>query len=305
MGAARPPAAVTAPASALAAAARLGAEELAAIEAGAVRIAQRAAAIIAAAASREVMVHYKRQGTRGSAPVNPVTEIDREVEAEARALVAAEFPGHAFLGEEGEEPGAPEGFLWVVDPLDGTTNFTAGFPLYAAAVACLCDGVPVAGAVWCSVTPELRPGIYHARVGGVFSLDGSPAVPRTAPPRPLAAAPGGAPGRTRWWDHRVTGCAAIECAYVAAGVFQSATFSGLRVWDVAAGVVLAWSAGRGVWLRERSSWVPFERFEPAPERRGQAPSLRGWRRTLLLATPEARERLAPARRLPVLRLFRR
>ncbi|GBD22412.1 Inositol-1-monophosphatase ImpA [bacterium HR29] len=305
MGAARTPAAVTLPSSALAAAQRLGAEELAALEAGAVRISQRAAEIIAAAASREVSIEYKRQGTRGSAPVNPVTEIDQEVEAEARALVAAEFPGHAFLGEEGAEPGTSEGFLWVVDPLDGTTNFTAGFPLYAAAAACLLDGVPVAGAVWCSVTPELRPGVYHARIGGPFSLDGNPAAVRTAPPRPLAAAPGGAPGRTRWWDHRVTGCAAVECAYVAAGVFQAAVFSGLRVWDVAAGVVLAWAAGRGVWLRDRTGWVPFERFEPAPERRGEPPTLRGWRRTLLLATPEARERLAPARRLPLPRLFRR
>jgi len=303
MGASGTSAAVT-PHAAADAAQRVGTDTLAAIEAAAVRVARRAAVMITAAASSSVAVEYKRQGRRGAAPVNPVTEVDRTVEAEARRILASEFPGHAFLGEEGDEPGASDGFLWVVDPLDGTTNFTAGFPLYAAAVACLLDGVPIAGAVWCSVTPELRPGIYHARVGGALRLDGVPTEPRIAPPRPLAAAPGGAPGRTPWWDHRVTGCAAIECAYVAAGVFQAATFAGLRVWDVAAGVVLAWAAGRGGWLREGASWVPFERFVPEPPRRGQPPSLRGWRRTLLIAAPEARERLARPRRFWIARLFR-
>lgn len=304
MGTPRTPGSLTPPEGAIRAAEGAGHELLASIESTAVRVAHHAAEVIAQATARSVSIEYKRQGARGAAPTNPVTEVDRAIEAEARRIIAAAFPDHAFLGEEGDEPGAATGFLWVVDPLDGTTNFTAGFPLYASAIACLHDGVPLVGAVWCSVTPELHPGTYHARLGGTLQLDGRPVAVRTAPPRPLAAAPGGAPGRTRWWDHRATGCAALESAYVAAGVFQAATFRGLHVWDVAAGVVLAWASGCGVWLRHRSTWLPFERFEPAPLRRGEPPTLRGWRRTLLLGAPDVRDRVAPGQGGWLRRLFR-
>lgn len=304
MGAAGAPGPVNVPPSVLSIAARLGDALLEELREHAARLAGEAGERVASAVGADKAVEYKGHGRgRGSAPTNPVTEVDRTVEAGLRRLVAEAFPSHAFLGEEGEELVDAGGFVWVVDPLDGTTNYTAGFPFFASAVACVVEGVPVVGGVWCSVTPALRPGVYHARVGGPLYLDDRPVAPWAPPPRPLAAAPGGSPGRTRWWDHRVTGCAALEAAFVAAGVFQAATFARLRVWDVAAGVVLSWAAGKGVWVRAGRSWVPFERFEPAPRRRGEPPSLRGWRGTLLMASPEAKERAARASRpAPWLRL---
>src|SRR5690606_31928583 len=158
-------------------------------------------------------------------------------------------------------------------------------------------GRPVAGAVWCATTHALGPGVYHAHEGGTLHLDGRPVRPERATQvkRALAAAPGGSSAGTRAWDHRITGSIAIEAAYVAAGVFTSAPFWGPKIWDVAGGVVLIRASGREVWIRHRSGWQPFERFEPPqelPPRAKQAgeeraPSLRDWRGSIIVGTAEA------------------
>src|SRR5690606_38051229 len=146
---------------------------------------------------------------------DPVSEIDRTVETAIRERLAADFPDHAIIGEElDEDPPAGATYVWAVDPVDGTTNFVNGFPLYSASIGVLFEGVPVAGATWCSTSRELCPGVYHAHAGGELYFEGVP-VPPLEPNatirRPLAAAPGGSPGRTAHWDNRVTGSAAIEC----------------------------------------------------------------------------------------------
>jgi myo-inositol-1(or 4)-monophosphatase len=114
------------------------------------------------------------------------------------------------------------------------------------------------------------------------------------------------------WDHRVTGSAAIECAFVAAGPFNSAIFFSPSIWDVAAGVLLVRAAGLEVFERaparnrgKGSAWRPFERFH-APERvkDDRAPSVRDWRGALLLgeAGPVAARLEALARSQHRLRL---
>ena len=261
----------------------------------AVDIAREAGEQMLAGLERPLDVEYKSEGRSGAAPTNPVTDVDRAVERFAHERVAAAFPDHGFLGEEGGEVGAEGRFLWAIDPVDGTTNYSNRFPLFAASVACLHDGVPIAGAIWCSTTPYLRPGVYHTAQGAPLLFEGEEAaLPPTSVLRPLAAAPGGSPGRTKEWDNRVTGCAAIECAFVAAGVFRLARFNPLNVWDVAAGIALAWSAGKQVWVREDGRWRPFERFRPpAPKREA---GLRAWRSALIIGEPEAVTAVvAPAR----------
>jgi hypothetical protein len=89
---------------------------------------------------------------------------------------------------------------------------------------------------------------------------------------------------------------------VAAGIFVSATFFGPFVWDVAAGVVLLRAAGLEVWVLQDRRWARFERFEaPARVREERAPTLRDWRQSLTVGTPEG---VAPALRERRGRLWR-
>jgi myo-inositol-1(or 4)-monophosphatase len=89
-------------------------------------------------------------------------------------------------------------------------------------------------------------------------------------------------------DLRQTGSAAIECAYVAAGVFEFARFAGPRVWDVAAGIALVRAAGGTAWGSATAGGHRSTAFDPVPPATG----LRAWRAPLLVGTPQAVERYA-------------
>lgn len=261
---------------------------LAAIEETALELARLGGAEIEAGMSRPLTVDYKTDGAGGRAPRDPVSELDRSIEELVRTRIAEGFPSHGVIGEELDVPArAEDEFLWVIDPLDGTSNFLNGFPLIACSIGVLHFGRPVAGAIWCSSGPALRPGVYHARLGGSLAFEAAPIVrgTREGLRRRLAAAPGGASASARDWDHRVTGSAALECAMVAAGAFNSAIFWAPGIWDVAAGVVLVRAAGLDVLERpsRRGPWQPFDRFR-APERKrdGSPASIRDWRHALLM-----------------------
>jgi myo-inositol-1(or 4)-monophosphatase len=89
------------------------------------------------------------------------------------------------------------------------------------------------------------------------------------------------------FDRRASGSAAIECAFVAAGVLDGARFRRLWIWDVAAGVALARAAGVPVWVGTRRGWTPFARFVAPPTRAaGRRSTLRDWHRPLLLGPLE-------------------
>lgn len=262
------------------------------IEAVAVELAHLAGAEIVSTLGREIAVEYKSASKGGAEPTNPVSEVDHAVEGLVRDRLAVRFPGHGIIGEEVElHPDPSHDFVWVIDPVDGTTNFVNGFPLFAASIGVLHRGVPIAGAIWCSTGHELRPGVYHARAGGPLRFEGRE-VPLGRPSvgvrRRLVAGPGGRIGRDPKWDSRVTGSACIECAFVAAGIFSATAFWGLAIWDVAAGVVLIRAAGLEAWTRGPDGWRSFDRFEaPTKVREDRAPSLRDWRQPLLLGTEEA------------------
>lgn len=273
-------------------------DELAAVERVAVSLAKAAGEAITAAVGSGFQVEYKTTGSGEAAPTDPVSEIDRAVEATIREQVAHHFPGHAIVGEEiDEHPAADADYLWVVDPVDGTTNFINSFPLFAASIGVLYRGVPVCGATWVSASGKLHAGVYHARKGSSLHFDGEPVPPAIAADgvrRKLAAAPGGSAGRTSQWDNRVTGSAALECAFVAAGIFTSARFGGLRIWDVASGVVLVEAAGGEAWVQESDGWHPLHQFHPpATVKEDRAPTLRDWSRPLIIGTPDAAHTLVP------------
>jgi myo-inositol-1(or 4)-monophosphatase len=288
---------------------------LARIEGVAVALAQEAGDLVAAALERELQVDYKPPaGAKPGAKEqhhDPVSEVDHAVEALLRERITAEFPAHLVLGEEVDShPDTDAAWVWVVDPVDGTANFVNGFPLFAVSVGVLHLGRPVVGAVWCATTQALRAGVYHAREGGRLFLDGAPVAAERATKvkRALAAAPGGAAGGTRMWDHRVTGSMAIEAAYVAAGIFASAPFWSPKIWDIAGGIPLIRAAGREVWLRDGAGWTPFERFTPpehlprrrnaSPEEAARVPSLRDWRGSVIVGTAEATQAMRERSRRP-------
>lgn len=215
---------------------------------------------------------------------DPVCEVDHRVEAMIRARLDKQFPGHDIIGEEVDEhTGRGSDWIWAVDPIDGTTNFVNGFPLFASSVGVLYRGYPVAGAVWCSTGHRLSPGVYHARKGGRLHFDGEPvaAAPNPAVRRRLAGLPEAVAKGALPWESRKTGSAAIECAFAAIGLLEVARFESPNLWDVAGGVALVEAAGGRAYERCDDGWRAFERFST------DSGDLRDWCRPMVLGAPQA------------------
>src|SRR5690606_14301610 len=105
----------------------------------------RRAALEAGDLIREKLGTQVRIDLKGQ--VNLVTEVDTACEERVRRVIRSEFPEHRILGEEGGEVGSGSPFLWLVDPLDGTTNFAHGYPFCAVSIALELEGRIVAGVV--------------------------------------------------------------------------------------------------------------------------------------------------------------
>jgi myo-inositol-1(or 4)-monophosphatase len=269
------------------------------LEQTAVELARLAGAEIQDALSRPFAVRYKGMQEADAGFRNPVSEIDRATEVLVRARLAERFPQHDIIGEElDERPGLGADFVWAIDPIDGTSNFVNGFPLFAASIGLLYRGYPLVGAIWCSTTHALRSGIYHAHCGAGqstgLSFEGRPIEPRIDRNlrRHLAAEPCGLRDsrpdlRDLPWDPRHTGSAAIECAFTAAGLLRLTRLSRPKLWDCAAGLALLQAAGGHALIGQDGRWQDFESFEaPAPVA-GALADLRYWCSSLLLGDVEA------------------
>ncbi len=272
--------------------------ELIELETLAVELATWAGTEASQALNLEPEIKYKPRGPHRRPraqddPGDPVSAIDTNIETEVRRRISQRFPTHTLLGEEAEElPNPDADWVWVIDPIDGTSNFINRFPLFAVSIGLLHQGIPVVGAIWCSTTHLTGSGVYHARSGSALRLNGQVlSAPPSQVKRRLGAAPGGSPGNTPYWDNRVTGSAAFELAMVSAKVFTSVPLWSLSIWDVAAGVCLAWSANLEVWIRRDGEWVEFERFDPALNGVGKSTSkelsLRHWRSPLIVGNSQA------------------
>ena len=243
---------------------------------------------------------------KGKDERSPVTEADRDAEAMLRSAIAQDFPDHSILGEEGEDLVQHESpFTWVLDPLDGTTNFINRLPLWAVSVGVLHEGVPVAAAIFTATSHRGGPGVYSARRGGGARLAGEPlTLPLQEKPRTsrLSGQPGhfarfarglGEPFRRNQGEPRVLGSIAVELAFAAAGTLQYAIFGPPRIWDVAAGVLLVEEAGGLVMVGvpDRWSWMPLHRFIAPPPRRPDdamvgVAGLRRWSSGLVAGSPQ-------------------
>jgi myo-inositol-1(or 4)-monophosphatase len=189
-----------------------------------------------------------------------VTAVDLASERAITALLREATPDIPVLGEEEGGAALGAGRSWVVDPLDGTTNFVHGFPVVGVSVALVEEGRPVAGAV---EAPFLGGRWAAARGRGAFGMrdaDASPVRLAVSTRGPAQAVVGtGFPFRhkdalprylrvmegalERFEDLRRPGAAALDLAWVAAGVFDGFFELGLSPWDVAAGALLIEEAG--------------------------------------------------------------
>jgi myo-inositol-1(or 4)-monophosphatase len=188
--------------------------------------------------------------------IDLVTEVDVAVERMFRALVAERFPDHAVLGEElGGSATVPPGPCWVFDPIDGTTNYAHGLPIFCASLALEIDGVPEVAAVFDPNRQEL----FTAERGSGAFLNGAPLRVSSADRLLNAMLVTGFPydvharvdeivglfaefvGRAR--AVRRLGSAAIDLCYVAAGRLDGFWESDLKAWDIAGGALIVAEAG--------------------------------------------------------------
>jgi myo-inositol-1(or 4)-monophosphatase len=190
--------------------------------------------------------------------IDLVTEVDLECERMCRAVIAERFPDHAVLAEElssgpGERTAASH--RWVYDPLDGTTNFAHGLPIFCSSLALEINGQAVVGAIFDPTRREL----FTAERGGGAFLNGTPLrVSATATlidallvtgfpydvhkqTGDLVGMFGAFLGRAR--AVRRLGSAALDLCYVAAGRFDAFWEQHLKPWDVSAGALMVTEAG--------------------------------------------------------------
>jgi histidinol phosphatase-like enzyme (inositol monophosphatase family) len=107
---------------------------------------------------------------------SPVTAADREAEALIRTQIAAEFPGDTIVGEEEGTRAGDSGYVWAVDPIDGTKTFVAGVPLYTTLIGLMADRRVVAGVVYAPAVGEM---VYASAGRGAWLVRGD-AAPRRA-----------------------------------------------------------------------------------------------------------------------------
>jgi len=216
----------------------------------AVKAARRAGQIITRA-SQDVdllKVSSKRQN-------DFVTEVDRAAEDAIVGILREAYPDHAILAEESGESGPESEYRWIIDPLDGTTNFIHGMPQYAVSIALEHRGQMQSAVVFDPVRNEM---FTASRGRGAFLNDRRIRVSRRAK---LGEALLGTGFPYRVWDHvdaylgmfkslmektsglRRPGAAALDLAYVACGRFDGFFEIGLSPWDIAGGSLLVSEAG--------------------------------------------------------------
>ncbi len=194
-------------------------------------------------------------GMRSKSRNDFVTEIDQMAEREIIETIRRLHPDHGFLGEESGRSGGDE-FVWIIDPLDGTTNFLHGFPVFAVSLACEYRGRLEHGVVYDPMRQEL----YTASRGDGAQLDGRRIRVSKQMTLEGALIGTGFPFRENMAHAdaylamlkavmlqvagiRRPGAAALDLAYVAAGRLDGFWEIGLKAWDTAAGTLLLTEAG--------------------------------------------------------------
>jgi myo-inositol-1(or 4)-monophosphatase len=200
--------------------------------------------------------------------IDLVTEVDVAVERMLRTLVAARFPDHGVLAEELGETGQGSRYRWVFDPLDGTTNYAHGLPIFCASLALEIDGRVEVGAVY---DPNRRELFTAERSVGAW-LNGQPLRTSRATSLLEALLVTGFPYDVRETLDEVVGLfaafvararavrrlgsAALDLCWVAAGRMDGFWEERLHPWDTMAGALIVQEAGGHVSSLDGSAWLP-------------------------------------------------
>ena len=210
-------------------------------------IAREAGALLMGYFARRVKVEYKGE-------VDLVTEADRASEKLIIERLRARWPGHNLLAEEGGSSESGSDYRWYVDPLDGTTNFAHGFPVFCVSMALEHKGERVAGVVFDPTRDEL----FSAEKGSGAFLNGNAIHVSKTEKLAESLVATGFPSHKRHKNpnihvyHQITlrmhgvrraGSAALDLCYVACGRFDAFWEFNLNPWDTAAGVLIVEEAG--------------------------------------------------------------
>ncbi|MEW6410355.1 MAG: inositol monophosphatase family protein [Nitrospirota bacterium] len=228
-------------------------------------------ALVATSRSGEILRDlFKRQRTLSrKTDSSIVTEADIESENAIKEIISNSFAEHSILSEEAGFKDKGSNYIWCIDPLDGTTNFLKGFPVYAVSIALLKDGYPVLGVVH---EPESK-NTFYAIKGNGASLNGE------------RLSPGGQGSKTgdlqvdiliaigsiyrkgipeylirilRKAKNRNIGSAALHLCYVAMGWFDAYIGDGGYIWDIAGGTVVLEEAGGTILTHGGSPLFPMK-----------------------------------------------
>jgi myo-inositol-1(or 4)-monophosphatase len=213
----------------------------------AVETAMEAGAILLSEFDRPAKISYKGE-------VDLVTQADRRSEEAIVSRLRRYFPNHAIVAEEGSGQEGEASYRWVVDPLDGTTNFAHGYPCFAVSIGLEEAGELLTGVIYQPITKEL----YTASRGQGAFLNGKRIQVSSIERLSTSLLATGFPSTKRarnpnihyYWNFtlrshgvRRDGSAALDLASVACGRFDGFWEFGLHAWDTAAGVLLVQEAG--------------------------------------------------------------
>ncbi len=216
----------------------------------------RLAIVAAKEAGRIQMLHFGHSHpVEYKGEFNPVTEVDRLCEQTIIEMISDVFPDHDILTEESPFKGKGSSWKWIVDPLDGTTNYLHGFPCFCVSIGLEVEGEVEMGVVYVPPLNEL----FHAEKGKGTFLNGERTVVSRADRLSKSLLCTGFPYDVheyadfylRYFHQFITksfairrpGSAAIDLSYVAAGRFDGFWEFKLHAWDVAAASLLITEAG--------------------------------------------------------------
>lgn len=250
----------------------------------AIQLAKDAGALLTRALeSRRTAAHQPDTSIEKLNAVDIVTQTDTEVESFIHKAIAMRYPSHAFIGEETYSAGASKDYLvgdgptWVVDPLDGTVNFTHGFPMFCVSIALVVKQKPVIGTIYAPMLGQLfsacsgKGAWLNETTQLPFLGKGIGPMPRNAPGKcifgcewgkdrrdspesnlqrkidtfvNMASEPNGRGGKGGMVHGvRSLGSATLDLAYIAMGSLDLWWEGGCWEWDVAAGICLVEEAG--------------------------------------------------------------
>jgi myo-inositol-1(or 4)-monophosphatase len=223
-------------------------------------VARAAGKVIRDGAERPILVHSK--GLR-----DVLTDVDLAAERTIVEAIRARYPEHDILTEETPPDQRSSRYQWVIDPLDGTGNFSRGYPCFSTAIGLTLDDDPIAGAVYDPVRDQL----FAARLGGGATLNGQP-LAASQIDRMLDTLIGmdwtRAPETRRrivriierltplCGTLRVCGSAALGICYVGAGWWDAYWHLSLQPWDAVAAALIVREAGGQVTDLSGARWRP-------------------------------------------------